>query len=115
MKENIGIEKELLDIIFNNFKVSSDCNGLASYNLNINCKEEDLLIAIANLITANKISLLASEHDENPHIIRFGFPTKREQIGFLQRNKINKVVLFISFCKLLIQKSKNRRYTQIPF
>jgi diverged AAA-family ATPase containing protein len=115
MKENIGIEKELLDTIFNNFKVSSDCNGLASYNLNINCKEEDLLIAIANLITANKISLLASEHDENPHIIRFGFPTKREQIGFLQRNKLTKLFCLYPSVSYLSRKVKTDVIPKFPF
>lgn len=34
MKEIELIEYELLKIVFDNFKESTDCNGLASYNLN---------------------------------------------------------------------------------
>ena len=90
MKEIELIEYELLKIVFDNFKESTDCNGLASYNLNIDATDESLVAAIVNLICADKISLLASEHDGNPHIIRFGFPSKDEQIAFLNENGFNK-------------------------
>lgn len=93
MKENEIIENELLKIVFDYFEESTDCNGLASYNLNVDASDDCLLAAIDKLIEEDKISLLASEHDGNPNIIRFGFASKEEQIAFLKENGFNK-----SFC-----------------
>lgn len=90
MKEIERIEIDLLKAVFDNFKESTDCNGLASYNLNVDASDDCLLAAINILIKEDKISLLASEHDGNPHIIRFGFASKEEQIGFLKENGFNK-------------------------
>lgn len=115
MEENEIIENELLKIVFDNFKESTDCNGLASYNLNIDATDESLVAAIVNLICADKISLLASEHDGNPHIIRFGFASKNEQIAFLKENGFNKTFCLYPSSSYLSDNIKIELIPKFPF
>ena len=83
------LEKLLLYKVFDNYVASHNYNGLSSYNINIECLEEDLVNAIINLINNNKIILTASKYDENPHIIRFGSVSKEKQIKYLIENKLS--------------------------
>ncbi len=83
------LEKLLLYKVFDNYVTSHNYNGLSSYNINIECLEEDLVNAIINLINNNKIILTASKYDENPHIIRFGSVSKEKQIKYLIENKLS--------------------------
>lgn len=54
----------------------------------MSCTDADLVTVIMNLISNDKMSLLATEHDINPHIIRLGFASKEEQLEYLQKNGI---------------------------
>lgn len=115
MKEIRKIEKELLDAVFNHFKGSKDCKGLASYNLNIDAPEKSLIAAIKKLIKADKISLLSAEHDANPHIVRFGFVPPKEQISFLQRNGFAKSFCLYPSANYLIENVKPEFTPKYPF
>lgn len=115
MKKNEIIENELLKIVFDNFRESTDCNGLASYNLNIDASDDCLLTAIINLICADKISILASEHDGNPHIIRFGFASIEEQIAFLKENGFKKLFCLYPSSSYLSNNIETELIPKFPF
>lgn len=85
MKTNKGLEDEIMQKVFKYFRESFDCNGLDSLNLNLNCSEEELVNVICSLINEDKLKIISFEHDENPHINRFGFPSKEMQISYLQK------------------------------
>lgn len=87
MKTNKGLEDEIMQKVFKYFRESFDCNGLDSLNLNLNCSEEELVNVICSLINEDKLKIIAFEHDENPHINRFGFPSKEMQISYLQKKR----------------------------
>ena len=86
MKTNKEFENVIVRKVFNYYRESVDCNGLDSHNLNLSCSEEESVRIICNLIDEDKLEIIAFEHDENPHINRFGFPSKEMQISYLQKN-----------------------------
>lgn len=86
MKTNKEFENVIVRKVFDYYRESVDCNGLDSHNLNLSCSEEESVRIICNLIDEDKLEIIAFEHDENPHINRFGFPPREMQIGYLQKN-----------------------------
>lgn len=114
MKINV-IEENILKNVFDNFRNTRDCNGLASYNINVNNEAGELVSAIKNLIMADKISLLALEHDTNPHIIRFGFASKETQIDFLEKNEFSKLFCLYPSSKYLLNKIDTEMVPKYPF
>jgi hypothetical protein len=115
MKKSKNIEEKLLNKIFDNFKESANGNGLASYNLNIEGDEVSLLAAIENLIKTNTISILASDHDINPHIIRLGFVSTEEQIKYLKDNGFDKPFCLYPSQNYLSEKIKPDLIPKYPF
>jgi len=115
MRNLEDVKHELLEAVFDYFNESSDCNGHASYNLNINAEDDCLLAAIEDLINEDKISLLASEHDMNPHIIRFGFAPKGEQIKYLQENLFKKSFCLYPSSEYLKERIKPNLIPKYPF
>lgn len=113
-KNNV-IEENLLKIVFDNFRNSRDCNGLASYNININNDAGELVSAIKNLIMGDKVSLLALDHDINPHIIRFGFAPKDTQVDFLEKNELNKLFCLYPSSDYLLSKIETEQIPKYPF
>lgn len=89
MEHSYDIETKLTQIIYDYYVDSSDYNGLELYNLTVEYDTDTVVNALVRLIEENKIALIASAHDENPHIIRFGFPSIDEQICYLQSNRLD--------------------------
>lgn len=115
MKRNYKLEKDILAIVYNYFANSAQFNGLVSYNLNFDCPKDDLVQAISYLIKDKKVSLLASEHDANPHIIRFGFMPIKDQLQFLLDNKLSKEFCLYPAQEYLSTKVTPEYIPQYPF
>lgn len=89
MEHSYDIGTKLTQIIYDYYVDSSDYNGLELCNLTVEYDTDTVVNALVRLIEENKIALIASAHDENPHIIRFGFPSIDEQICYLQSNRLD--------------------------
>lgn len=70
--------------IYGSFISSSDYNGLAFYNLQYHSFLDSIKYLI-ELIREDAICIIGETHDVNPHIIRFGFPSKEKQVDYLQQ------------------------------
>ena len=77
-----NFKEHILHRIYDNFYTSSDYNGLPLYNL-YNEINSSIIKLLIELINEESICIIANSHDENPHIIRFGFVSKEKQIDYL--------------------------------
>lgn len=89
MGKTNNTKKELLQWIFNNFCKTTKCNGLNSDSIRYNYSDANLQKIILGLLEENKVSLIATEHDINPSIIRYGFVPKEQQIEYFKKNGID--------------------------
>lgn len=89
MGKTNNTKKELLQWIFNNFCKTTKCNGLNSDSIRYNYSDANLQKIILGLLEENKVSLIATEHDINPSIIRCGFVPKEQQIEYFKKNGID--------------------------
>lgn len=83
MEQKKSIKKNILSQIYEYFISSPDFNGLSIYNLHYALNLDNLHLII-ELIQEGYIQLICSSHDENPHIIRSGFASIKEQIYCLE-------------------------------
>lgn len=77
-------KEHILYQIYDYFVTSSDYNGLSLDNLTDSVNSAIIQILI-ELIDEESVCVIAQSHDENPHIIRFGFLAKEEQITYLKK------------------------------
>jgi hypothetical protein len=85
--------EDIFHQVYNYYIESSDYNGIAIQNLKYD--KINLVDVLIDLIENDKIAILNNTFDENPHIIRFGFPTKEKQIEYLSNhNKIGEVCAY---------------------
>lgn len=87
-RNTITMKDNLLQEIYKFFVNSSDFNGMSlesvSYPID---KIQDSLI---DLIKEDKVCMLSKSFDGNPNIIRFGFPSKEEQVEYVKNYSCEK-------------------------
>jgi hypothetical protein len=77
-------KEHILYQIYDYFVTSSDYNGLSLAKITDSINSTIIQILI-ELIDEEYVCAIAQSHDENPHIIRFGFLAKGEQITYLKK------------------------------
>ena len=94
MKNNnkqILTKNEILNQIYEYYIQSDDYNGLP-----LNCLNYfsliDMIRILSELIIEDKIDLIAQSHDENPHVINFGFLPKENQVDYIKHYYGNEMV-----------------------
>lgn len=76
--------KIIMSQIYDYFVSSCDYNGLSLSDLCCS-SDSDSIQEVIELVREGTVQTISQSHDENPHIIRFGFASKDEQIRTLQQ------------------------------
>lgn len=113
IKQQLTTEK-LLNEVFLYYTQSTEFNGMPLSSV-VSCPQENTKVVILKLIEKGDICILSSKFDINPNIIRFGFPSKKEQTEYVQNYSLNEE-LFLYPSPNYLEKTINvSKFVQYPF
>lgn len=104
----------LLNMVYSSFVKSRDFNGLSIRDIGHSLLE-DLLENLISLVKEEKVCILAESHDENPHIIRWGFLSTEEQVHYLSSYDGKEEVCLYPSPKYLNEKRNVEEFVLQPF
>ena len=113
IKHQLNTE-DLLNEVFLYYTHSTEFNGMPLSSVT-SCLKEKATIVISKLIEKGDICILSSKFDNNPNIIRFGFPSIEEQMEYVQNYTFNED-FFLYPSPNYLEKNRNiSEIVQYPF
>jgi hypothetical protein len=108
----IEIEKKVVDYYLN----SDDFNGLAFFRLLESFSENEVILRaiVIEGIEEERIRIISSEHEMNPHIVRLGFRDKDAQVKSIKENLAQTICIYPGI-ELLQEHLKDDEYRDSPF
>ena len=113
IKNHLNTEN-LLNEVFLYYTQSTEFNGMPLSSVT-SCPQEKAKIVISKLIEKGDICVLSSKFDNNPNIIRFGFPSIEEQIEYVQNYSFNEELVLYPSPNYLEKNINISKIDQYPF